>query len=45
MPTSFFKARHERFEDFVKLHEGSDDPQDNKNYPRSLDSSIPQFVS
>jgi hypothetical protein len=32
-----------RIEDSINLHQGSDDPQDNKNYPRSLDPSKPQL--
>jgi hypothetical protein len=34
-----------RIEDSINLHEGSDNPQDNKSYPRSLYSSRPQFAS
>jgi hypothetical protein len=34
-----------RIEDSINIHEGSDKPQDNKSYPRSLDSSRPQFAS
>jgi hypothetical protein len=34
-----------RIENSINLHEGSDNPQDNKSYPRSLDSSRRQFAS
>jgi hypothetical protein len=34
-----------RIEDSINIHEGSDKPQDNKSYPRSLDSSRPQLAS
>jgi hypothetical protein len=34
-----------RIEDSIDLHEGSDNPQDNKSYPRSLYSSGPHFAS
>jgi hypothetical protein len=34
-----------RYEGSIKLYEGSNNPQDNKSCPRSLDSSRPQLAS